>query len=285
MTFSPLRIRIGTLALLAGVTIFIWYLALQATSSQLTVAFLDIGQGDAIYIEGPNGNQILIDGGADTKVLARLGEVMPLGDRSIDVVIGTHPDKDHIGGLPDVLKRYYVSYVFEPGMANDTAAWDAFLQAIADEHAGHIIARRGMEIDLGQGVMLSILFPDKQIAGKETNAASIVAKLSYGAVGVMLTGDAPQSVEDHLVTLDGGNLKSDILKAGHHGSKTSSAPQFLDAVRPAYGIISAGKGNPYGHPHKEVVSALTERNVRTLSTIDRGTIIFTSDGTAVALQE
>lgn len=285
MTISPLRIRIGILALLIGVTIFIWYLALSETSHELTVAFLDIGQGDAIYIEGPNGNQVLVDGGADTKVLTRLGEVMPLGDRSIDVIVGTHPDKDHIGGLPDVLKRYDVSYVFEPGMANDTAAWDAFLQAIADEHAEHIIARRGMEIDLGQGVMLSILFPDKQVTGTETNAASIVARLAYRNVGVMLTGDAPQSVEDRLVMLDGGNLKSDILKAGHHGSKTSSAPQFLDAVRPTYGIISAGKGNSYGHPHQQVISALTERKVNILSTIDRGTITFTSDGTVVALKE
>ncbi len=284
MKITPLRIRIGILALLLSVTFFIWHLALKSGSGVLTVAFLDVGQGDAIYIEAPNGNQLLIDGGADTKVLRRLGEVMPLGDRTLDIILGTHPDKDHIGGLSDVLKRYRVSYVFEPGAENDTAAWESLLSAIDNEDAKHVRARRGMVVDLGAGVTLSILYPDKEIQSEETNDSSIVAKLSYGETDVMLTGDAPQSVEDYLVRAYGKALDSEILKAGHHGSKTSSAPHFLDAVAPAYGIISAGKDNSYGHPHAVVTDSFKERDIEIQSTAEQGTIVFVSDGKTFELR-
>jgi competence protein ComEC len=273
--------RIIFLAALLGINALIW-LWPNAHRGFLTVAFLDIGQGDSIYIEAPDGNQILIDGGPDTSVLRRLGEVMPIGDRSIDVVIGTHPDADHIGGLVDVLSRFSVDYVFEPGIPNDTATWSSFLAAANEKSDHHIIARRGMTIDLGSGVVFSILYPDKQITGDDTNLASIVGKLTFGKTSFMLTGDAPQSVEVHLITLDGNDLKSTVLKPGHHGSKTSSAPQFLDAVDPLYAVISAGKDNKYGHPHQQTIDALNARHITILSTITSGTIIFHSDGDRVA---
>ncbi len=276
--------RLIVLGIFLGITILIWYLTtLGSGRGFLTVAFLDVGQGDSIYIEAPNGNQLLVDGSADTKVLQRLGNILPLGDHSIDVVVGTHPDADHIGGLPDVLKRFEITYVMEPGMPNDTGAWRAFLAEANKKGVNHIVARRGMVVDLGSGTRFSILYPDTKIVGGDTNLSSIVGRLSYGTVSVMLTGDAPQSVEVHLIKLDGENLQSTILKAGHHGSKTSSAPQFLDVVHPMYAIISAGKDNRYGHPHKQTIDALNARNIQILSTIDRGTIVFHSDGDTMTL--
>lgn len=284
MIERPLLVRVVVLGILVGINAVIWFLDTTSNGRDiLTIAFLDVGQGDAIYIEAPNGNQLLIDGGKDTTVLRRLGEMMPIGDHSIDVLIGTHPDADHIGGLPDVLRRYDVTYVMEPGMPNDTGAWAAFLSEANAKGASHIIARRGMTVDLGSGTTLSILYPDKQITGGDTNLSSVVAKLSYGATSAMLTGDAPQSVEVYLIQKDGSTLASTILKAGHHGSKTSSAPQFLDAVQPEYAIISAGKDNRYGHPHKQTIDALNARDIQIESTINLGTIVFHSNGTEFIL--
>ncbi len=263
---------------------FIWLGPLAAQGSGfLTVSFLDVGQGDAIYIEGPNGGQVLVDGGAGPAVLRELGAVMPFSDRSIDVVIGTHPDKDHIGGLSGVITRYDVGIFIDPGLPNDTAAWRALEEVIAERGVERKIARRGMNIVLGGGVVLDILFPDRDMAGADTNDASIVARLSFSDESFLLTGDSPKKVEEYLVRLDAASLESDVLKAGHHGSRTSTGKTFLAAVRPRYAIISAGKDNSYGHPHQEVLDLLARFNVRVASTAEEGRITFRTDGKTLEL--
>jgi competence protein ComEC len=246
----------------------------------LTVAFLDIGQGDAIFIESPRGAQLLIDGGPDRAVLRALGGVMPMYDRSIDVALATHPDADHIGGLPDVLNAFKVGAVIENGSASETATFRAFERASDSEPgAKHILATRGMRIALDEVTTLTILFPDRDISTAESNDGSIVARLDYGTTSFLFTGDSPQSVEKYLVFLDSASLDVDVLKAGHHGSKTSTSPEFLAATSPDYAIISAGKDNKYGHPHQQVLDALTKANIETLRTDEVGTIVFESDGT------
>src|SRR3989344_2109293 len=259
---------------------FVWYsMLLEALRTKLTVAFLDIGQGDSIFIEAPNGNQILIDGGSGASVLRKLSNVMPYYDRSIDVVIATHPDKDHVGGLVDVLNRFSVSYFVEPGVLGTTDVFKSLEKSVESHNVKKVIARRGGNIDLGDGVVLNILFPDHDVSRvKDTNDGSIVARLSYRATSAMLTGDAPQSVEARLVALFGKKLESNILKLGHHGSRTSSSAAFLGYVNPAYAIISAGLNNSYGHPHKEVTYLLEKFKIPTLKTYEDGTIIFKSDG-------
>lgn len=257
----------------------------SAGAPSLTVAFLDIGQGDSIYIEAPNGNQLLVDGGAGNLVLSRLGEVMPLGDRSLDVVIGTHPDKDHIGGLLDVIRTCEVGEFLEPGVSSDTLVYKELKKMLAEKGIPVVLARRGMSIvlDEADNVRLDILFPDTDVSQfKQTNDASIVARLSYASTSVMLTGDSPIKIEQHLVSLDARGLKSDILKAGHHGSRTSSSEAFLRAVAPQYTIVSAGKNNRYGHPHQEVLNLLLALGIPTLRTYEEGNIIFTSDGRSFA---
>ncbi len=270
---------------IASATALVW-MAYDAPDKMLTVAFLDIGQGDSIFIQSPAGRQVLIDGGVDRDVLAQLARVMPFFDRSIDVMIATHPDKDHIGGLPYVFEQYDIDMVLDPGLEADTEGYD-FYADMRDQEKDVIYreARRGQVIDLGGGAYLRILYPDKDMDGAEdTNSASIVTQLIYGETEVMLTGDAPDETESYLVSID-SHLKSDILKAGHHGSKTSTSQEFLDAVDPDYTIISAGKDNSYGHPHKEVIDRLVAASTTILETFEEGTIVFESDGANLSLKE
>jgi len=265
---------------LAG-NILIWSTVARADQhGMLTVAFLDIGQGDAIYIEAPNGNQMIIDGGPSSGALLRaLGQVMPFWDRSIDVVLATHPDQDHVGGLPALLGRMRVDTVVTTENVSDTGAYAAFEKAILENNPARVLARRGERIILDEGVVLEILFPAQSTFGWETNSASIVARLSYGDESFLFTGDSPQSIEKYLVAKDGKALHANVLKLGHHGSRTSSSQIFLSAVNPDYAIISAGLNNKYGHPHKEVIDLLTQFDTPSLTTAELGTIVFKTDGT------
>lgn len=258
--------------------LFIWSVIFANEKDILTVAFLDVGQGDAVFIESPNGSQVLIDGGSNKSVLRQLSKVMPFYDRSIDVIIATHPDKDHIGGLSDVIDRYDVKLILESGAVSNTGVVRALQDSISKNKVKQILAKRGMRINLGSGVFLNILFPDRDVSGVESNTASIITQLVYGEIEFMLTGDSPKTIEEYLIMLDGENLESDVLKAGHHGSKTSSSESFLGYVQPKYSVISAGKDNRYGHPHEEVLGILEQFGSAILSTQNKGIIIFESDG-------
>ncbi len=264
------------------VNVFIWHTVFtEDRRGMLKVSFLDIGQGDAIFIEAPNGNQVLIDGGSNKKVLKELGKVMSFYDRTIDAVIATHPDKDHIGGLIDVLKNYRADFVMEPGVSSDTGAYQELERMIKDKNLPKILARRGMTLNLGEGARLNILFPDRDTEGWETNTASIVARLAYGNNSFLLTGDSPIAIEKYLSMIDGRNLKSDVLKVGHHGSRTSTSESFAGLVSPEYAVISAGKNNQYGHPNKEVLDILEKNKSAILKTYEKGIITFSSDGEKV----
>lgn len=247
----------------------------------LCVVFLDVGQGDAIFVQSPAGVQLLVDTGRDQSVLRGLGDVMDFGDREIDHLLLTHPDADHIGGAVDILERFLVSQVIRTENESDTELWKATERQIEAEEAKVTMARRGQVFDLGGGVKLEILFPDIDPTEMESNTASIVARLIYGDTAFMLTGDSPKSIEEYLVLVEGEHLKSDVLKAGHHGSRTSTAELFLAEVDPKYAVVSAGADNSYGHPHVEVTDLLFNYGVETYSTAESGNVIFWSDGDLV----
>jgi competence protein ComEC len=268
-------------------TCLVAYFFLVHNQHKLTVAFLDVGQGDAIYIEAPNGAQMLIDGGNGTAVLRQLGKQMSFFDHSIDVVIGTHPDEDHIGGLPDVLGRYYVDLYIDPGLNDHSATYETILYEVGKRRIPHVTAQRGMHIvlDKDDGVYFDVLFPDRLLEGVDANTASVVGRLVYGTTSFILTGDSPQAIEKYLVGLDGEKLHSTVLKLGHHGSRTSSSEEFLEAVHPTYAVISVGKSNKYGHPHKEVVDRVAELNIPMLATSKVGTIVFESDGVNIVRKD
>ncbi len=264
------------LACLVWVTIFY-----QTPDGILKVYFLDVGQGDAIFIEAPNGNQVLVDSGSGRQVLRGLGQVMPFFDRSIDLVIATHADADHIGGFGPIFQRFEVLGALDNGLSEEADDYRSYDQGAKKEQAERLVARSGQIIKLDDGITLEILWPEYDMTGSESNDASIVARLVYGETEFLLTADAPISTEDHLVQKYGQDLQADVLKLGHHGSKTSSAAYFLAAVQPEYAVISAGKDNRYGHPHQEVLGRLDDLKIPYFNTAIEGTIAFWSDGLAV----
>lgn len=275
------QIRWYVLGVLILVTAVIWTVVSdQHQSEMLTISFLDVGQGDATFITAPNGNQVLIDGGRDRSVLRALGHEMSFFDRTIDVVIATHPDGDHIGGLPDVLSRYTVAHVLISGNDSPDALQDEF-----HNRAGTTtLARAGTVVNLGDGVYLRTLFPDGDVTSVDPNDASVIMQLVYGDTAFMLTGDAPSSIEQYVAGMYRETLASDVLKVGHHGSRTSSDPFFVGLVDPEYGVISRGCGNRYGHPHDEVIDTFEIFSVELLDTCRNGTVTFKSDGVSVTLK-
>jgi competence protein ComEC len=250
-------------------------------SPYLQVHFLDVGQGDAIFIETPSGKQVLVDGGRDNSVLGELTSVMGFFDRDIDMVVGTHPDLDHIGGLIDVLKRYRVTRILTSENKGESSAAALYERLKQKEGAEIVYSRRGQEVALDASTTLRVLFPESDPSEMESNMSSIVFQLQYGTSTFLLTGDSPKSIEEYLVLVEGENLKSDVLKVGHHGSRTSTSELFLDEVAPGYAVISAGKDNSYGHPHVEVTDLLFNKRVEMFETAKEGTITLLSDGTRV----
>lgn len=244
------------------------------------VVMLDVGQGDSFLVQAANGAQLLIDGGKDDKVLAELAKAMPRGDRSIDVIIATHPDADHIGGLPLVFDRYDVGLFLTSKVVTDTETFGSLYRAIADEGSPAYYARTGMTISLDDApsTAFSILFPDRSTTEWETNAASVVGRLNVGERSALFTGDSPQSIETYLASADPKDIDVDILKLGHHGSKTSSGEAFLRAASPALALVSAGVNNRYGHPAPEVTDRLRALGIPFVSTQDTGTYTLSTDG-------
>ena len=268
------------LLLLLNVFLLLSYFKHQ--DKELRVAFLDIGQGDAVFIETPSGAQMLYDSGPPTgAVLRALGNEMPFWDRSIDVAVFSHPDMDHIGGFADVFDHYKVDVLLEPGASSSNGVYDDIERKITEHHITRIVAHRGMSIDMGDGVVADILYPDNDGPWADTNSASIVMRIHYGDTSFLLSGDLPQAEEEHVVSLDGDRLHSLVLKLGHHGSRTSSSEEWLRAIRPNIAVISAGLNNRYGHPHKEVLDLLKKLTIPYLITFQEGTINFDSDGKTV----
>lgn len=261
--------------------ITIYSLYTQKDEKIMKVVFLDVGQGDATYIEAPNGRQILIDGGPDAKLLSSLSKVMPFADRSIDMIIATHGDMDHIGGFPLLIDNYKVTSIIENGAIATSQVSSSLEDKISKNKIKKIIAHRGMRIVLDdkENIYLDILFPDRDISNFDSNDASIVSKLVYGDESFMFTGDASLYTENLIEWNEkDSTLNSDVLKLGHHGARTSSSILWLEKVNPSIAIISAGKNNKYGHPHQEVLDRLSSLHIPYLSTIDMGNIIFKSDG-------
>lgn len=291
MNESLVRKRLLALAAMAFFTVLVWLPGFGGAESGpickedlLCVVFLDVGQGDAIFIQSPSGVQVLVDAGRDSSVLRELADVMGFWDKDLDYVLATHPDADHVGGLVDVFERYEVANFIRTESESDTSVWQSVERLSEGEGAEIFYARRGQKYDLGGGVMLEILFPDIDPIDLESNTSSIVAKLIYGDTSFMLTGDSPKAIEEYLVLAEGEFLKSNVLKVGHHGSRTSTSDLFLAEVSPDYAVISAGKDNQYGHPHIEVTDMLFNHGVTTYSTAESGRITFMSDATGVVIQ-
>ena len=265
--------------LLLAINVFLVNSDWQNSHRVLTFAMLNVGQGDALFIESPTGAQIMFDGGPARKVLGPLARVMSPFDKSIDALVITNPDADHIGGFLDILKNYKVDHVFESGTLTDSKIYQSLREEMKKQNIPNILAKKGMRLDIGGGVFIDILFPDRDVSSWATNDGSVVARLSYGKTSIMLTGDATIKTEKIILEENSETqLRSTILKVGHHGSRTSTSASFTQSVAPIYSLISDGKDNKYGHPHKETLDTLTQFGAKIFRTDLLGSIIMKSDG-------
>ena len=261
---------------LLSLAFLLWRQVFYLEKTALEFYVLDVGQGDAIFIETPSKNQILIDGGPDRSVLKELGEVMPFWDRTIDLVILTHPNLDHVAGLVEVLKNYKVERLIDTEDNYYLAEYEELKKIASEKNIKRLIARRGLKVILDPGVELMVLHPDSLVGG-DPNYNSLIAKLSFGETNFLLTGDAEKGEELKLVA-NGDDLESEVLKVGHHGSKTSSNPLFLEKVKPQYALISVGRQNRYGHPNNEVLDALAAAGAKIFRTDTDSRLWIHSDG-------
>jgi competence protein ComEC len=270
-----------TSATILGIIIY-GFLLQKIPEPLLRVSILDVGQGDAILIQTPSQKTILIDGGPDDTVVDLIKNRLPFGDRHLDMIVATHPDKDHIAGLIPLFDYFDVDHYLSTKSTSETSFSRNLTSSISRE-SGLVPheARRGQRIILDHhaGIFLDILFPDQDTSSfSETNETSIVMRLVYQNQIFLFTGDAPAQVEHYLAIYDQKLLQGAVLKLGHHGSKTSTSELFLETIHPQLALISAGKNNTYHHPSEEVITRLQQHQIPFLSTIDEGTITLLSDG-------
>jgi competence protein ComEC len=263
--------------------ILVWSVALTTPDDKLHVSFLDVGQGDAILIQTPNGQNILIDGGPDPqKINLELSKKLPFWDRTIDLVVCTQPQADHVTGLVEVLQRYKVKQVLESGVSYNSSIYQVWLRLIEDKEIEYNIAQARQEIDLGNGIKMEVLNPPEGLfegTSHDVDNNGVVLRLSWGKLSFLFTADIREEVEFELIG-QRANLKSTVLKVAHHGSETSTTSQFLAAVDPEVAVISVGADNTFGHPSPEVVEGLIDRlgEDNVYRTDEDGTIEFITDG-------
>lgn len=247
---------------------------------KLSVYFLNVGQGDATYIHTANGDDILIDGGKNEAGAVVVDYLTQLGVKDIEVLVSTHPDEDHVGGLDTVLRKFVVKSVYAPKVSHATQTYKDFLTAVKDEGLTIKEAKAGVSLPL-QGVAAKFVGPTKAY-GDDLNDWSAVLRLTYGKNAFLFAGDAETKAETDMLAAKAA-LKADVLKVGHHGSDTSTSAAFLKAVAPKYAVISVGAGNSYGHPKKTTLDKLTAAKVATYRTDTKGTVTAVSDGTKLTI--
>jgi competence protein ComEC len=242
----------------------------------LKIIMLDIGQGDAIYIETPNGQNMLIDSGRDRKILSAISPYIQPKTK-INIIENSNPDLDHIGGFPFVMERYNVGRIISAGTNHEKLPAFKKIEELAKENNISIeTPKQGTVymLDKKNSITYTILWPEGNVRNWERNAGSMVGLLEYGNHKILLTGDAPKEVEEQIISKYQKDLQNiDILKVGHHGSKTSTGENLIKVTNPKYALISAGVNNSYGHPHKEVTNVLEKYKVKTLVTSEEGDIV------------
>lgn len=264
-------------SLVIGLAFFIF--TIFTFDNKLHVWFCDVGQGDAIFIRTPQRHDVLVDGGPDNRVLGCLSRAMPFWDRTIELMVLTHPQADHLTGLVEVLRRYRVQKILTTNAGADTAIFRSWKNELEQEHAqgaGIYFPQKDQVIGLG-AVKMAVGWPDDgnsfdHFAG-DLNETAIVTKLIYGDFCLWLTSDVPYHILERAITGSCG-----VLKVAHHGSKTGTSPTLLDMTRPQLAVILVGAKNSYGHPAGEILQLLADKQIKILRTDLAGEIEVVSDG-------
>ena len=251
------------------------------TGQKLKVSYIDVGQADSILIQIPNGKNVLIDAGNNGDANTITSYLKKQSVSKLDVVIATHPHEDHIGSMDTAINTFDIGQVIMPKKDSTTQTYKSLITAIQNKGLKITEAKAGLKLDLGPEVNALLVAPNSS-SYEDVNNFSAVLKLSYGNNTFLFEGDSQEQSENEMINA-GFNLKSDVLKVGHHGSNTSSSTAFLAKVQPKYAVISVGKGNSYGHPANVTIDKLTGIGAKVYRTDQSGTIIAESDGTNVTI--
>ncbi|MFH1683870.1 MAG: DNA internalization-related competence protein ComEC/Rec2 [Candidatus Margulisiibacteriota bacterium] len=273
------KFRMAVIAL-AFFSVFLWNAALSSEVLGLTITVLDVGQGDAIFLESPSGKKILIDG-AERKMGERV--IVPFlqkkGVSRLDMVVLTHPHEDHVGGLPAVLEKIEVDTVLDPGFDYNSQTYKRFLALIEKNKIKYHLARAGQEVSLGEKIKGLVLYPSLPFVDENVNNSSVVLRIQYNKFSMVFTGDNEKEGEERILeTFPASSLASTVLKVGHHGSSTSTSIPFLDAVDPEVAVISCGKRNKFRHPHAETLKKLQSKGIKIFRTDKNGAVTIKTDG-------
>ncbi|NMB48061.1 MBL fold metallo-hydrolase [Candidatus Kuenenbacteria bacterium] len=270
--------------------------AAENKPAEMKVIFLDVGQGDAILIETPSGQQILLDGGEGQVVLEKLRQYLPIIDRTIELMILSHPHSDHLDGLVEVLKRYTVKEVWLTGVAHTSSSYLEFLNLIKDKNilvknifacTTTPVAGCSEEITFEDKVKFKVLWPRENLTAKrvkDLNNTSLVLKLIYSDNSWLLTGDLDEAAEKILIANSPEDLEADILKVAHHGSSSATSEELLKLVSPAEALISVGADNDYGHPSLRIINRLKRAGVNIWRTDEKGDMVTTGDGKIIRIE-
>jgi len=252
----------------------------NAAPPAFQVSFVDVGQGDATIIQAGT-HSMLIDAGTNASTITLVNNIKADGINNFDVVVGTHPHEDHLGGMDAVLNQFGTGTFYMPAVSSDTKTFEDVLQAAHRKGLAVSTPVPGSSFTLGTATC-TILAPNSQ-SYSDVNSYSIVLRVAYGQSTFLFTGDAQTDSEKEMLA-KGYNLKADVLKVGHHGSGTSTSPEFLKAVSPAYAVIMVGAGNDYGHPHQVTLNKLNSAGVKVYRTDLNGNITFNSDGQKLSVK-
>ena len=248
-------------------------------NTELQISILDVGQGDAILLEAPNGQVILVDGGPDKTVLRRLGEELSFWERRIDLLVLTHPHEDHLAGFNSIINRYTIGGIMISGVEAKSQSYQHFLEVISEKHIPLLVVEHPLNVVFGD-IRLETIYPQTSFKGKRisnVNNSSIVMRVVYKDFEMLLTGDA-EEIEEQAILASGSSIQADVLKAGHHGSETSSSEDFVKTVKPNVVVISSGQGNSYGHPSPRTLKRLERLHIPVRRTDIEGTIHLMTDG-------
>jgi competence protein ComEC len=255
--------KICTLIGLLGICGLLFQEIDKLPDGRLHAHILDVGQGDSILLVSPSGKQIIVDGGPNLSALEGIGRHVSFFDRTIELLVLTHPDLDHIAAFPVMLQRYEIGAILLTGIITAQPQYQRFFVEAANQHIPIITADPRKDVDIGDGLVLDIVWPLQGTFGtqpKKTNDTSVVMRAIFGSGSILLTGDIEEPAENAILKT-GANLHSTILKLAHHGSRTSTSTGFLLAAKPDLVVISLGKDNPYGHPHPSVIDRLNAMNI------------------------
>lgn len=281
------------LSFLALAALFVYDQA-RFFDGKLHVVFCDVGQGDAIFIRSPTGADILIDGGPDKKVLDCLFSHMPFWDRSIELMLLSHPHQDHLAGLIEILKRYDVSSFATEKLTNDTGGFRLLMQTISDHNVPIQYVYQNDSYYIEDNLRLRVLHPTKEFLQQTAKQgkidegaefASLVLLLSYGQFDVLMTGDSQKEGFKDALSFTTSGLSIEVLQIPHHGSKTGIDQEILDRVNASLAVLSVGRKNRYKHPHPSILSLLEKNRVKVKRTDQEGEIEIVTDGKEIKIQK